>query len=290
MTDHLSPRARQQLETLDTEARCVAMEEMRWIGYPAAAQALTALSKVRERGRSIRTMGVAICSPYRNGKTMVADKFLRTATVQVRPTYYFQVPTAASRLDFLTGMIRAMGRVPDTTQRTIEGRRQQVEDLLSEHEPRVVIFDDAHHGFSGTGAKDFHTLLRVMGQRWDMSPVLIGDRSLAAVIHADGELSTRLVNCPLRRWEYGEDYARLLNSLVAELPLRRESELTEEPLAKAIFRVSEGLIGEIVQNITATAAAAVRSGDERITLALFKAMDFAPPSRRFSTAELRGLA
>lgn len=290
MTEHLNADARRQLETLSDEERCAVMEEYRWIGYPGATQALAELVKLRDRPKSTRTVGVAICGPFRNGKTMVADKFLKLESIQVRPTYYYQMPTDASRLDFLAGMIRAMGRVPDPTQRSIEGRRQQLEELLDEYEPRVFIFDDAHHGFKGNARKDFHTLLRIMGHRWDMSPVLIGDRSLAEAIHNDGELRTRLNSRPLPRWQYDTNYARLLNSLVQALPLRQRSELTDDALSKRIFQISEGLIGDIVQTVAATAAHAVRCGDERITLALFDSMAFEPPSKRFSPNELRGLA
>lgn len=290
MTDHLNEDARRQLETLDVAERCAAIEESRWIGYPGATSALNALTRIRERPRSARTVGVAICGPFRNGKTMIADKFLNLESVQVRPVYYYQLPTKSSRLDFITGMIRAMGRVPDPTQRTIDGRRQQLEELLDEYEPRVFIFDDAHHGFKGTAAKELHTLLRVMGHRWDMSPALIGDRSLAETLHNDGELRTRLVNCPLPRWQYDADFARLLKSLENALPLRRPSALTEEPLAKRIFLLSEGLIADIVQNVAAAAVAAVRAGEERVTLEIFNSMKFEPPSKRFSPADLHGLA
>jgi hypothetical protein len=290
MTDHLSERARQQLESLTVDERCAAIEEARWIGYMAANRALESLSKIRDRPKSTRTAGVAICGPYRNGKTMVADKFLTTATRQIRPTYYYQLPSEPSRLEFLTQMIRAMGRVPNPTERTIEGRRQQLEDLLDEYEPRVFIFDDAHHAFRGSGVKEFHTLLRSMGHRWDMSPVLIGDRSLAEVIHNDGELRTRLASCALPRWQYDIEYAKLLNSLVRELPLRQKSELTDEPLAKRIFQVSAGLIGDMVQNVAIAAAHAVRGGEERITLTAFDALDFVAPSKRFSASDLRGLS
>lgn len=289
MTDHLNDEARQRLETLSDEDRCLYLGETRWIGYPAAVKALTDLVRLRERPKSTRTTGVAVCGPFRNGKTMVADRFLKTPSVQMRPIYYYQMPSEPSRTEFLSGLIRAMGRVPDPTNRTIDGRRQQMMDLFGEYEPRVIIFDDAHHGFRGSGAKEFHTLLRVMGHEWDISPVLIGDRSLAEVIHNDGELRTRLTSAPLPRWQYDADYARLLNSLVLSLPLRRKSDLTEDTLAKRIFLTSEGLIGDIVQTVTATAVEAVRRGEERITVALFDDMKFRPPSKRFSAQDLLGL-
>lgn len=289
MTDHLNERAREQLETLDDEARRDVMGEPRWLPYPAAVEAVVKIERLRRRQRSSRTEGVAVLGPFRNGKTMAADFFMGSETSQVRSSYYYQVPTEATRMEFLSGMIAAMGRVPDPSRRTIEGRRRQLEELLDECEPRVFIFDDAHHAFRGTAAKEIHTLIRTMGHRWDMSPVLIGDRTLADVIHLDGELRSRLDNALLRRWEYGREYAVLLNSLVRVLPLKRVSELTEAPLAQRIYTLSDGLVGEIVRIVSLAAALAV-GGDERITLGLVDALRYVPLAKRFSAAELRGLA
>lgn len=288
MTEHLNERALQQLETLSDQERREAMGESRWLAYDEAEETLRSMSRLRTRPRSNRTEGVAVLGPFRNGKTMLADKFMAAETFQVRPTYYYQVPTEATRLEFLTGLIKAMGRVPDPTRRTIEARRQQVEELFAEHEPRVIIFDDAHHAFRGTAAKEMHTLVRVMGHRWDISPVLIGDRSLGEVIHADGELHTRLENRTLPRWTYDKRFAKLLNGLVRALPLRQRSELTEAPLAQKIFRLSEGLIGEIVRIVTEAAALAV-GDEERVTLELVEKLDYAPLSKRFSPVTLRAL-
>lgn len=289
MTAHLNERARKQLETLDDAQRRAIMGEPRWLPYPAATSAVAKMERLRTRQRSSRTEGVAILGPYRNGKTMVADFFMASETNQVRPSYYYQVPTEASRLEFLSGMIAAMGRFPDPSRRTIEGRRRQLEELLDEAEPRVFIFDDAHHAFRGTAAKEVHTLIRTMGHRWDMSPVLIGDRTLADVIHLDGELRSRLDNALLRRWEYDREFAVLLNSLVRVLPLQRTSELTQTPLAQRIFTLSEGLVGEIVKIVTEAAALAV-GGEERITLDLIHTLGYVPLAKRFSAADLRGLA
>lgn len=282
MTDHLNDEARAQLESLGTRDRCTAIMEQRWIGYPAAQRALEAMTRVRDRPRSTRTAGVAICGPFLNGKTMVSDRFLSLETLQIRPSYYYVVPTKPTRLEFLSGMIQAMGRLPDPSQRTIEGRRQQLHELLDEHRPRIFVFDDAHHGFTGSATKELHSLLRLMGHRWDLSPVLIGNFSLRTAIHGDGELKTRLANCPLERWEYNQDFGRLLQSLERALPLARKSELTDEVLAARIYEMAEGLIGDIVQNVALTAVAAVRSGEERVTAELFDAMNFEPPSRRFA--------
>lgn len=288
MTEHLNERAALQLETLSDQERREVMGESRWLAYDEAEDALRRINWLRARPRSNRTEGVAVLGPFRNGKTMLADKFMVTDALQARPAYYYQVPSEATRLEFLTGLIKALGRIPDPMRRTIEGRRQQVEELFAEYEPRVIIFDDAHHAFRGTAAKEMHTLVRTMGHKWDISPVLIGDRSLGEILHADGELHTRLANCALPRWSYDKRFAKLLNSLARVLPLHQRSELTEAPLAQMIYRLSEGLIGEIVKIVSDAAALAV-GDEERITLEIVERLGYVSMSMRFSPVSLRAL-
>jgi hypothetical protein len=82
------------------------------------------------------------------------------------------------------------------------------------------------------------------------------------------------------RWQYGEEFLTLLDSLEGALPLARASDLSDEPLARTIFRLSEGLIGEIVAIVTGAAAAAARSGAERITKSGLEALHYIPVSKR----------
>ncbi len=66
------------------------------------------------------------------------------------------------------------------------------------------------------------------------------------------------------RWRFGEDYLALLDSLEAALPLARASRLSDETIARAIFALSEGLMGEMVGIVTRAATEAVRNGVEQI--------------------------
>ena len=58
------------------------------------------------------------------------------------------------------------------------------------------------------------------------------------------------------------------------------SDLSDEPLARTIFQLSEGLIGEVVAIVSAAAAVAVRSGEERITKSGIEALRYVPVSKR----------
>ncbi|WP_176477751.1 hypothetical protein [Mesorhizobium sp. WSM3866] len=51
-------------------------------------------------------------------------------------------------------------------------------------------------------------------------------------------------------------------------------------MARRIFQLSEGLIGETVAIVSAAASAAVRSGEERITKSGIEALRYVPVSKR----------
>lgn len=71
----------------------------------------------------------------------------------------------------------------------------------------------------------------------------------------------------------------LLDSLGAAFPLAKSSDLSNETLARQIFNLSEGLIGEIV---TKAAVAAIMSESERITKAGIDELHHVPVSQRRS--------
>jgi hypothetical protein len=89
-------------------------------------------------------------------------------------------------------------------------------------------------------------------------------------------MASRFALAPVPRWRHSEDYLALLDSLEAALPLARASRLSGETIARAIFALSEGLIGEIVGIVTRAATQAVRDGAEQITTASIEALAHNP--------------
>ena len=84
-------------------------------------------------------------------------------------------------------------------------------------------------------------------------------------------------------------FLTLLDSLEGALPLARASDLSDEPLARTIFQLSEGLIGEIVAIVSAAATAAARSGAERITKSELEQLRYIPVSKRRQAPARDGL-
>lgn len=166
--------------------------------------------------------------------------------------------------------------------RGVGRKAEQIDRLFDSLKPRMLIFDEFHSALRGR-SRDVEAVLaflRRIGRQFDISPILIGEVAVYDFINQTAEMATRFDLHAVPRWQYGEEFFALLNSLEAALPLARASDLSDEPMARMIFQLSEGLIGEIVAIVSAAAVAAARSGAERITKTGIEALRYIPVSKR----------
>ncbi|MCV3211660.1 TniB family NTP-binding protein [Mesorhizobium sp. YC-39] len=267
-----------------TEGRITYIQAPRWIGHQVAVTAHERLAELLSRPPSLQTRGLMLVGPYANGKTMmIAERFavghLRTAEQQ--RVWVVQPREGAGLAHFYKSILQAL-RAPTGSSRNVGRKAEQVDHLLDKLKPRMLIFDEFHNTLRGR-ARDVEAVLaflRRIGRQFDISPVVIGEVTVYDVVNQTAEMATRFDLHAVPRWQYGEEFLALLDSLESALPLVRASDLSDEPLARRIFQLSEGLIGEIVAIISAAASAAVRSGEERITKSGIEALRYVPVSKR----------
>lgn len=224
-----------------------------------------------------------LVGPYANGKTMIAERFavehLRTAESQ--RVWLVQTREGAGLTHFYGSILQAL-RAPVGKSRDVGRKAEQIDHLLDSLKPRILIFDEFHNALRGR-ARDVEAalaFLRRIGRQFDISPVLIGEVAVYDFVNQTAEMATRFDLHAVPRWEYGEEFLALLDSLEAALPLARASDFSHEPMARMIFQLSEGLIGEIVAIVSAAATVAARSGGERVTKSGLEALHYVPVSKR----------
>lgn len=284
--DHLLEHVRPYLDR-DQEERIAYIRAPRWIGHHAAQDSHRRLAELLLRPPSLRTQGLMLVGPYANGKTMIAERFavehLRTSPKQ--RVWIAQTREGAGLGHFYASILQAL-RAPGADMWNLDRKAEQLDHLLASVRPRVLIFDEFHNALRGR-ARDVEAVfafLRRIGRQYDISPVLIGEVAVCDFINATSEMASRFDLVAVPRWQYDENYLMLLDSLEAALPLAKSSDLSTEPLARLIFSLSEGLIGEIVTIVTKAAVAAIRSGSERITKAGIDELHHVPVSQRRSRA------
>ena len=132
--------------------------------------------------------------------------------------------------------------------------------------------------------KAIFSFLRRIARVHDISPVLVGEIAVYDALYDTEEMGSRFDTIPVPRWGFDEDFATLLDSLEASIPLVQASNLSRLPIARMIHDLSEGLIGEVVDIVTRAAVTAIESGEERITSSTVMALGYVPLSRRRNSA------
>ena len=285
MRSHLTCAARAMLERSPRE-RIASIRQRRWINHPVAQDAARSLEDLLERPSSLRMQGRMLVGPYCNGKTMIVERFAMQDAAQSgqRRVWIVQTREGAGLGHFYASILDGLG----APERRVGVARlgEQVDRILTGLRPRLLIFDEFHNALRGR-ARDIEAIfafLRRIGRLYDISPVLVGEPQIFDYVTATEEMSTRIKLLAVPRWRYDEDYLSLLDSFEMVLPLAQPSELSDEPIARRVLEISEGLIGEIVEIVTLAAAEAVAAGEERISLGAIDALPYVPVSQRSSAA------
>ena len=149
---HLRPEAR-DLALLPATERLARMPTNRWIGYTRASQAITLLGRMlaKEPGR-IRPRNLLIVGPTNNGKTAIAERFLRdhlqrpseNGEHEIFPVLLVQMPPAPTVSRLYAAILASLG-VPGAPASSITGsRRRGAVSLLHRVECRMLVIDELH--------------------------------------------------------------------------------------------------------------------------------------------------
>ena len=163
--------------------------------------------------------------------------------------------------------LRASARRP-AARGSVSRLAEQVDALLRQLRPRVLIFDEFHNALRGRSrdVEAIFAFLRRLGREYDVSPVLIGEVAVYDHVIATQEMASRLqaaARAALALWRALSGVARYARGGACRS--RILPNLSDEALARRVFSLSEGLIGETVRILVEAAILAIHDGAERIT-------------------------
>lgn len=287
MMDHLLPSAAALLNA-DYATRIAYIRKPRWISHPVAGKAHDAMRLLLDRPSSLRPRGLLLAGPYHNGKTMIAERFAIEHLRQSRQqkVWVIQTREGAGLSHFYASILSGLRAPQASGWRSLSRASEQVDHLLDSLKPRLLIFDEFHSALRGRrqDVKAIFSFLRRIARVHGISPVLIGEIAVYDAIHDTEEMGSRFDTIPIPRWGYDEDFAALLDSLEASMPLARASGLSHPTLAKTIHDLSEGLIGEVVDIVSQAAIATIQNGQDHITEARVASLGYLPLSKRRNAA------
>lgn len=287
---HLLPQIR-ALADAPAEMRIRRIRMDRWIGYARAEAALAAMQDLLTFPKRTRMPNLLLVGPSNNGKTMIVEKFrrehMRGAEADLRegaiavPVLKVQMPPAPDERRFFSAVLATLG-APDRSNDRLAAKQDMAMRMLRATNVRLLAIDEVHNILSGSRDQQrrFLNLLRWLGNELQIPLVAVGTSEALRAIQSDDQLANRFMPFSLPPWRLDAEYLRLLNTLEAMLPLRERSGLVEPAFAQKLLNAAEGILGEVVNLVTAAAVAAVAAGEERIRIEKIDDIGFMPPTER----------
>lgn len=283
---HLHESVRETASGTDEE-RIRLINDYRWIKYPAAEKILNRLEELLVHPKISRMPNMLIVGESNNGKTVLVERFLKLHRPVVNednvsaPVIYMQAPSVPDEKRFynkLLDQLNAPYRLVDK----VERKEQQAFAAMEMIGVKMLIIDEIHSILSGSTSRQraFLNVIKYMANELRIVIVAVGVKEALNAMSTDAQISNRFIPSFLPKWQYNEDYIRLLASFEMLLPLRNPSGLIGEGISSKVLQMSEGTIGEITKVLTLAATAAVKSGKEKIDLTTLNEIEYVRPSER----------
>lgn len=291
---HLSENAAAKLQLSDLE-RIQHIKKARWIGYGRAREVMTKLEDLLVHPPQPRMPNMLIVGETNNGKTMLVTKFREKHPAEENPNgeavnipvLYIQAPPGPDERGLYNAILNRLFEAPGRSEAT-DAKRDRVVAILRRVNLGMIMVDEVQHLLAGPYVKQRSCLnvLKYLGNELCVPLVGIGTAEAVRAIQTDPQLANRFTPEILPKWGKDAELARLLASFERVLPLREPSQLATSALAGRIVDLTSGTIGEISTLLNAAAIHAIRSGEERITVATIGACDYVPPSTRKQAATM----
>lgn len=281
---------------LSDEERINRIRSPRWIGYPRSAKILSKLEELLTIPQSHRMPNLLIVGDTNNGKTMLVRKFCDKyppndnieGEAAIVPVLYIHAPPTPDESRFYNTILEEIN-APFKPSSKLSQKEFQAIKLLKTVGLKVLIIDEIQQILAGSlnRQRAFLNVIKTLGNKLKVPIVGVGTAEAYRALQTDAQLSNRFEPAPLPQWKLDATYQALLASFETMIPLRSPSRLTEPSLAKQIYTMSEGYIGEISRILTNAAILAVKSGREQIDTQLLSDLDWCAPSdRRYRPEQL----
>ncbi len=290
---HLNAAAHGVLD-LPAAERIAHLRRPRWIGYPRAKQLLNKLDDLLTHPKTHRMPNLLIVGNTNAGKTMLANRFVQLHPADdnpqgdavIVPVLAIQAPPGPDEGRFYNAILEVLF-APYNPRERVAQKQIQVLRILKQIGLRMLIIDEVHNVLTGpvTKQRQFLNVLKYLGNDLQIPLVGLGTPEALRAVQADPQLANRFEPAALPPWQLNQEFQMLLASFERTLPLREPSRLAEEQMARHLFALSEGSLGELSVLLTSAAVSAVQSGAERIDEQVLAAIDWIPPSERRRRAE-----
>jgi len=273
---------------LSDEDRLQFLDQPRWVGYGAAHRILETLQGLMHKPKRPRMPNLLIVGDSNQGKTTLIHRFYELCgqgyvdenADPVKPVILAEAPTSADEKSLYCSILeRFYAPYRSTDSKT--KLRYQVIHLFRQCQVRLLAIDEFHSLLTGTPIKQREVMnaIKFLCNELAIPIVGIGTRDSIRVLHTDPQHASRFDVIALPRWELNKEFQGLLADFESILPLKQRSRLHQPSLAKLLYAISEGNLGNLHRLLVKCATDAIKSGKEVIDQETIEGNKWIQPTR-----------
>jgi hypothetical protein len=213
------------------------------------------------------------------GKTAHLHRFARryadhrsddNATL-IRPIVIANMPPEPTRQTLEWSVLETLNAPTVLNGRGID-RAGVIRRLLSAHETRVLILDEAQHLCHSRGRDRAVVLdtIKAFSTNNQINVICAGTPAVEREFRSDPQIERRFSLTKFSPWTVGPALQRFVGTYERARPLRLPSELAKPEMIRALIAETSGITHRIMQCLNSAAVVAVHEGLERITADLLK--------------------
>ncbi|MCD0175523.1 TniB family NTP-binding protein [Deinococcus sp. 14RED07] len=264
------------------EMRRTYLGEDRYVAYPRAEGYIRRMKALLDAPRVMRPNNLIIVGETNNGKTSVVTSFINRHAAPVDdpeepaariPALYVLLRSDTDE-DRLYHWILDALMAPYKEKDRNDKKYRMIAELFERLSIRMLVLDEFHHISAATGARQRRCLntVKTLSSGLQIPIVAMAIPQVFTLLESDPQIDNRFEALALPRWNDLREFRQFLAGLEMDLPLLNASNLSDATLARRIFDLSEGLIGEAIKLIKRVGTEAV-GAEERITLEAINALN-----------------
>lgn len=262
----------QQMMCLSDSDRIAALDIPRWIGYPRATEILDILQGLLNKPKRPRMPNLLIVGESNNGKTTLVNRFnelcgksyVTENADSIRPIILCETSNADEK--YLYASILDQFWTPYRPTDPSIKLRYQALHLMKACHVQMLIVDEFHTLLSGTPIKQREVMNTLKGLCNELCiPIVgVGTNEAVRVLHSDPQHASRFDVVSLSKWTLNNEFQKLLASFESVLPLKKASLIHQPEIAKLLYSISDGNIGNLHRLLIECAKEAILTGKEQI--------------------------
>lgn len=280
--------------TTENDNRIDAILKDKWVNYPKSKQVMDALEMLLKFPKNHRMQNLLIMGESNNGKTTIARRFLnqhkpyietlidedtnKPYESVVRPVIMIQCPHIPHEKSFYYNVLDQLN-LPYRKNTRAEFLKQTIINAFKDMKVKIMIMDEIHHVLSGSASKqrEFLNLMKYISNEAQVSIVALGTSEASFALKAERQLDTRFDKMIIPKWQYDENFLKLLLTIEKIISLNNLSNLTGQEISKLLFQMSNGIIGEVFKIVRLASIKAIESGEEYISVKGLKELNYISP-------------